>query len=231
VRGTLGVLVQARNRECCPHSRPYSILLLRRVSASHFVRTIERLLRRGIVPDAILLSGGGNNVVGDEFAMLLDHARSPTPGLNEDVLRGVIDQRIRNAYVSILTAVTEICRAKTGHTFRILVHGYDHAVPDGRGFLGGWGPFPGPWLQPGFRQKGFFDLHINRTTMRRLIDRFNRMVRDAAATPGFEHVRYVDLRGTLSNGLDYKRWWANELHPTRRGFSAVAAQFAAAIRL
>jgi hypothetical protein len=41
-------------------------------------------------------------------------------------------------------------------------------------------------------------------------------------------VRYVNLRGTL-NSASYKQDWANELHPTERGFKAVAARIAAAI--
>ena len=46
---------------------------------------------------------------------------------------------------------------------------------------------------------------------------------------GFSHVRFVDLRGTLPGGSTYKDWWANELHPTEKGFEAVAARFADAI--
>ena len=55
------------------------------------------------------------------------------------------------------------------------------------------------------------------------------MLRDVAATAGFGHVRYLDLRGTLASGSAYKSWWANELHPTKRGFAAVADRFDAAI--
>jgi hypothetical protein len=102
-------------------------------------------------------------------------------------------------------------------------------VPDGRGFLGGWGPLPGPWLEPGFREKGFEDLAVTTRIVGDLIDRFNRMLRDVAGTAGFEHVHYLDLRGTLPTGAGYTRWWENELHPTRRGFAAVADRFAALI--
>ena len=62
-----------------------------------------------------------------------------------------------------------------------------------------------------------------------LIDRFNVMLRRVAALTEFSHVRYVDVRDLLSNGADYKTWWANELHPTERGFAAVADKFAAII--
>jgi hypothetical protein len=195
---------------------------------SRFRKVLEKLLRRAKLPKAILLSGGGNDVAGREFFMLLDHAGSADPGLNENVIRGVIDVRIRNAYVGILTSITDLCVATTGHTIPILVHGYDRPVPDGRGFAGGW-PFPGPWLRPGFHQKGFLDPTQNRAVVGKLIDRFNDMVKDVAAHRRFRHVRYVDLRGTLPGGTGYTEWWGNELHPTKKGFKAVAQKFADAI--
>jgi hypothetical protein len=194
-----------------------------------FARTIEKLLRQSVIPDAILLSGGGNDVAGDEFGMLLNHASSATPGLNRDVVRGVIEDRVRNAYVTIIAAVTRVCRERIDDVIPILIHGYDHPVPDGRGYAGGWGPFPGPWLEPGFRAKGFGRLDQTTPMVGELIDRFNDMLRDVARTPGFGHVHYLDLRDTLGNDATYKTWWANELHPTKRGFSDVAGKFAAAI--
>jgi hypothetical protein len=192
-----------------------------------FTGQLGKLVRRGVVPRAILLSGGGNDLAGDEFHMLLDHIASPAPGLNADVVGGVIRVRIRNAYVTLISAITKLSRDTTGTTVPILIHGYDRPVPDGRGFL--FKPFPGPWLRPGFERKGFSDLDATTAMMGALIDQFNRMVRDVARLKGFEHVRFVDLRGTLSNGPAYRTWWDNELHPTSRGFSAVAARFARVI--
>ena len=196
---------------------------------ANFKKVLEKMLRRAELPKAILLSGGGNDVAGDEFFMLLNHASSANPGLNEDVVRGVIDVRIRDAYIALVSAVTELCIKTTGHTIPIIVHGYDWPVPDGRGFGDGWPipGLPGPWLRPGFIRKGFMNLTGNQETMRSLIDRFNKMVKSVAS--GFSHVRFVDLRGTLPGGSTYQDWWANELHPTKKGFAAVAARFADAI--
>ena len=194
-----------------------------------FTRVIERLIRRGTIPDAILLSGGGNDIAGTQFGMLIDHVRSAHAGLNPQVIGGIIDQRIFDAYVTILTAVTDVCGRRTGGPIPIVIHGYDYPVPDGRGVLGGWGPLPGPWLQPGFRDKGFDDPASCLDMMVALIDRFNAMLRRVAALQPFAHVRYLNLRGTLQNGPTYKTWWANELHPTERGFAAVADKFAAVI--
>jgi hypothetical protein len=164
--------------------------------------------------------------------VLLNHARSRQSGLNDLIVSGVIDNRLRDAYVTILSAVTAICRERSGRAIPIIVHGYDYPVPDGRGFMGGFGPLPGPWLEPGLREKGFDprgDLDGCTVLVAALMDRFNAMLAEIASIPAFAHVKYLDLRGTLSNGPGYKTWWANELHPTLRGFTAVADRFAAAI--
>lgn len=189
-----------------------------------FARLVEKVIARGTPLKAVLLSGGGNDIAGDEFGMLLDHARSAAPGLNNEVVSGVIGRRVRNAYIMILQKITDVCTGKLGAPVPILVHGYDYAVPDGRGFMGGWGPLPGPWLEPGFRAKGYKELRERVEMMADIIDRFNAMLKGVAAI--FPHVYYVDLRKTLPNKPgEYKDWWANELHPTEPGFRRVAAKF------
>lgn len=191
-----------------------------------FTRSIEKVLRRGDKPKAILLSGGGNDIAGDEFGMLLNHAGSAIAGLNRNIVKGVIDERIRTAFVFIISAVTCICEQMTGGKIPIIVHGYDYPIPDGRGFLGGWGPLPGPWLEPGFREKGFEEMDKRFAMTKGLIDRFNEMLIGVVSLKGCEHVKYIDLRNTLSHGEDYKAWWGNELHPTGDGFSKVTDKFA-----
>jgi lysophospholipase L1-like esterase len=114
-----------------------------------------------------------------------------------------------------------------------VLHGYDYPVPDGRGYLGGFWVLPGPWLEPGFRQKGYDVMAQRCEIMVALIDRFNAVLKRIPAQPGLSHVKYLDLRGTLSNqlaGNRYKSSWANELHPTEAGYGAVAARFHGAIR-
>ena len=59
-----------------------------------------------------------------------------------------------------------------------------------------------------------------------LIDAFNTMLQQLSALPQFDHVRYVNLRGTLSQGANYKDDRTNELHPIESGFRAVAARIA-----
>ncbi len=192
-----------------------------------FSRRLEKLLRNGTVPRAIVLSGGGNDIAGEEFGMLLNHAASPIAGLNDDIVTGVIDKRVKTAYAFVIAAITAISQQYLGRPLPIVVHGYDYPVPDGRGFFGGFWLLPGPWLKPGFEEKGFDDFVANTALMSQVIDRFNRMI--SALATQFDHVHYIDLRTTLPNDQRYRTYWANELHPTERGFSMVANQFAALI--
>jgi lysophospholipase L1-like esterase len=194
-----------------------------------FASRVEKVLRTGTKPKAILLSGGGNDVAGDEFAMLLNHAVSGRPGLNDSIVTGVVDERVHDAYATILQAITQVCQGLIGQTVPIIVHGYAYAVPDGRGFLGGFWFLPGPWLEPGFRQKGYEKMADRKPIVISIIDRFNAMLARLTSHPQFSHVKHVDLRGVLSNGSNYKSDWDNELHPTPNGFKKVAQKFKDAI--
>lgn len=195
-----------------------------------FTRRIGKVAQRGDRVVGVLVSGGGNDIAGAEFAMLLNHARSARRGLDARMVEAVVDQRLAEAYLVLLGAVTAVCRQMLGRPVPILLHGYGYAVPDGRGFAGGAWFLPGPWLAPGLAQKGYRPLEDGRPILVALIDRFNAMLQRVAATPGLGHVRYVDLRDALpSDPAQYRRWWANELHPTSRGFDAVAVRFAAAL--
>jgi lysophospholipase L1-like esterase len=194
-----------------------------------FSRQLEKLIRTGRIPKAILLSGGGNDIAGPEFGILLNHASSAIAGLNEQVVTGVIDERLRMAYITILAAVTQVCRNWLQQPLPILIHGYDYPIPDGRGFRGGWTFLPGPWLEPGFRDKGFDKLEERKALAKKLIDRFNKMLSELVALPQFSHVTYVNLRKTLSSAADYKQSWDNELHPTPKGFKLVTDRFVAVL--
>jgi lysophospholipase L1-like esterase len=189
----------------------------------------EEVRKRGLVPRAILLSGGGNDIAGDEFGVLLNHKLSGLDPLNARVVEGVPADRVLHAYATLIAFVTRLSRDCFGREVRVVIHGYGNAVPDGRGFLGGSWKLPGPWLEPGFRRKGYADLHERIKVMEDLIDRFNRLLAALPGQPGFGHVRYRDVRRLLPNDSGYRRWWDNELHPSSRGFQAVAADFDAAI--
>lgn len=189
-----------------------------------FARKLDKILAQGAAPKAALLSGGGDDISGHEFGMLLNNAFSPIAGWDKKVIDGLVNDRIMTAYVQMLSAMDQICKQRVGRQVPILIHGYDYPIPDGRGFCGGW-PFTGPWLEPGFREKNFRELPVRTGLMRELIDIFNTMLRNLVSLEQFRHIHYIDLRGTLP-AKGYESWWENELHPTRKGFEAVSQKFA-----
>lgn len=189
-----------------------------------FAAAVEKVIGNGHTPKAILLSGGGNDIAGGEFGFLLNHAGSPKEGFNDSVVRGVVDERVRDAYVWIIRTITDLCQKMLRRKVRIILHGYGYPIPDGDGVLGGWGPLPGPWLRPGFIEKGFNNLPQNTLMMRTLMDRFNNML--AGVAREFPHLRYVNLRDLLPAT---KTLWANELHPKEAGFRLAAKEFEKAI--
>jgi hypothetical protein len=199
-----------------------------------FARCMDKIVALGATPKAILVSGGGDDIAGKEFGMLINNLDLiPIPGWNNQVITGVIDTRIAAAYRLMIVSINSLCQKNLGRIFPILVHGYDYPVPDGRGFLGGGWLLPGPWLKPGFDEKRFADVNVNTQMLMTLIDRFNTMLQNLVREPGFQNVTYIDLRGTLSNRqADYKDFWANEIHPNaggifggQDGWGAVAAKF------
>lgn len=194
---------------------------------------MSRLAETGKTPVAILLSGGGNDIAGPELTLLLNHARSGLPKLNERIVAGVFEVRLRTSYLTYIQAVTNLSILYYKRAIPVLIHGYDYPIPDGRGYAGGWGFLPGPWFKPYFEQKGYDSVTENAATLKVLVDRFNSIIEAIPKQSGYEHICYVRVKGTLSSQLapqqQYQGDWGNELHPTRAGFRRVAAKFNEAI--
>ena len=196
-------------------------------------RTFERVARRGETPAGVVISAGGNDFAGPELAVLLDHRGSDHAGINSVIADELVEHRLREAWEHLLGFTRQLTVELFDVPVRTVVHGYDYAVPDGRGFLGGAGPLPGPWLAPSYGQNGIGSqtragLRTRSDLTRELVDRYNVMLQALVAEPGLEHVVYVDLRGVL-HARDYKDDWANELHPTQAGFGEVAARINGAL--
>jgi hypothetical protein len=144
----------------------------------------------------------------------------------------LVNRRLVAAWATLIGFTTTLSERLFDQRTPTFIHGYDYGVPDGRGFgggfLGGFGPLPGPWLAPSYERKGIEPMGEGRRLTADLLDRYNEMLRGLTERPGFEHVRYVDLRRTLQS-RDHTDDWANELHPTRDGFTRIAARLDAAM--
>jgi Dyp-type peroxidase family len=178
-------------------------------------------------PQALLIGGGGNDVVryfnieprnSPLYKMLRLPPHAGEDLLIEDEVHAFIDIKIANFYRAILNCVVHDLKHDTN--IPVLIHDYDHSIPDGRK-----DPAAGPWLAPIFNVAGITDLTVSREVVRRLIDRVGRMVATVAAEyPG--RVFPVATAGKLELDsryqVDYKLLWANEFHPNQDGFDVLA---------
>lgn len=174
---------------------------------------------------AILISGGGNDVAGDQtlFKSLFNPAGPGVPFLNGPAVHETVTIDLRRTFTQIITAITELCVQELGRKVPIVLHGYDYPVPDNRDAV-----IAGPWLYPGLNSLGYTDLEQRKAAMQALIDKLNEMQLELLSQTGFEHLMHVDLRNTLRRDQTYKLHWQNELHPTSPlGFTAVADRIAA----
>lgn len=193
------------------------------------VRALQKMVDRQMPPQAIILSGGGNDVAGRTFSQFLNHRSSATPGLRDEVVDAVLRDVIMQGYSIIIGGINEVCQDLLGKTVPIVTHGYSYAVPDGRGFrllL----EFAGPWLRPGLDVKGYDDEDEMHDIVVDLIDRLNAAQKAFAESGPFNNVRHVDLRADIPSGENYKKWWRDELHLTKKGYKVAAKRFAEQLR-
>jgi hypothetical protein len=185
-------------------------------------------------PRGVLLSCGGNDIV-NAFGVILNHRASGLEALNEPVVQGLLDLRLKAAIVSLVRSVFVFgAHYFPGSTFPVVLHGYGRPVPDGRGYPLGFG-LVGPWLKPAFAARGHVsaepqsdvELSANAALIASLIDRFNdRVLASIASEPAFAgRVKHVDLRPFFSNavaGGAYQATWRDEIHATQPAYSKAA---------
>ena len=192
---------------------------------------IRILAKKQRIPIAILLSGGGNDIV-RKMDTLIHDKRLGEGILNHPKVDELIDQVLYSYYLTVIDYMTNYSQKYFSRTVPILVHGYAYIVPDGRGKRDADGKNIG-WVKKVLFKKRHRNLQKNTAATQELIDKFNRMVKTVSQREGFEHVSYINLRDCASNGLvddAYKLDWRDELHLWRRGLKSAARRFDKAIR-
>ena len=174
----------------------------------------KRLSDPKIHYDALLFSGGGNDLVGDQFCLWLrPFTTGATPTSLIDLGRfDAILQFVEAGYRDLV----EI-RNRLSPTTKIFVHGYDYPPPNGKGVCG-----VGPWLRPSLTYRGIVDKALQQDVMKEILQRFRAVLKQVEATS--TDLFYVETQGTLQ-----PQEWHNEIHPDRKGFTKVARQFQAAL--
>lgn len=165
---------------------------------------------------ALLLSAGGNDIVGREFTEVLKpFARGQSA---HDSLDAAAWKRKLEELLAGYRRVFKAFRALDA-SVPILIHAYDYANPLPEQGLG-W-PRDG-WLGAPLRGRGYADGPLQAEIVKELLEDVNIAFRELAETePG---VHFVDNRNVVSGR------WFDELHPTDEGFSGVAANFQKTLR-
>jgi hypothetical protein len=176
--------------------------------------------------DAILLSNGGNDIVGEEMKEFVKSAaQSQSAGstvwgqIPPEVYDHIRLDRFGAALSYAITDFQEVVdyRDSSSPESIIFVHTYDYIYPSGDPYK--LGPITvGPWVKPALDDVDLTDPVKQRIVTSWLVDQFSAALKAYASAKA--NFRVIDSRGTLTS----KRQWANEIHPTASGFEAIAKQ-------
>jgi hypothetical protein len=159
-------------------------------------------------PDAILFSGGGNDIAGDQFCIFLDYNVQGAAGLNA--------QRFGNALGIVEASYRDLFafRDRYAPGVPIIGHCYDFPIPNGA-----HPACVGPWLKPSLNYCGWTDVGDGARILRDALTRFKETLNglQQQAANNF-------LLGDTQNLLKAQEW-ANELHPYPGGFKTIANKF------
>lgn len=180
----------------------------------------------------VLFSGGGNDLLHEDQLRHIALDKAANPGKSG---AGLVDTGKLNGYLDAIDSqyrfiVEESIKAGQAagieNELYVLAHGYDYAVPDGRGVNVYGGLIKsGPWLTPVLRDEKHIDdlserQEIVNTILDGLNDRLKALARDV------ERFVWVDVRNTLVGRHD----WNDEIHPTNLGAQKVAGKIMYAIQ-
>jgi hypothetical protein len=188
------------------------------------VQYVKKVQSMGGRFKAALISGGGNDIVGDNgrnFRQLLKQgdAEDPDSWLRPEDADGIPGYASRlDAIVRGYEAYFDFVKNYLGD-IPIIGHIYAYPFPNGKSYRGmGMLDMAGPWFKPHLDAMQVPDA-LRRPILKSLIDGFaERLLELESRTPRF-HV--VDFRGKL----DDEGFWQNEMHPNDEGFGLLGEEF------
>jgi hypothetical protein len=167
--------------------------------------------------EVLLFSGGGNDIVGNPMALWIKDWNPAVPPAD------LIHQTRFDCALALVRAGYEdliALRDELSPSTHIVFHGYDFAIPDGRGICGF-----GPWLKPTFDLRNFATRAAAQEVVKAILQQVAAMLTSLAALP---KVTFINGQGTLAPQTSS---WHNELHPTRAGFNNFADIFNRELKL
>ena len=184
--------------------------------------------------DAILLSGGGNDLIAafphllraDILPNKVDPARPDL--LVDDAALALLDRYLIDSYTGFVNCRDRPAGRNAG--VPMIVHTYDYPTPNDAPALAFGIPVSGPWIHPLVKDRLPREAWVALTDY--LLDHVaETLLALPARLPNF-HV--IDTRGTLARAPLGARGaspdWENEIHPSRGGYRKLAAKVAAYVQ-
>ena len=168
--------------------------------------------------DAMLFSGGGNDIVDNPMALWIrdfDPTKTPAQQIHQPRLDAAL-AIVRAGYEDLIAM-----RDALSPTTHLFFHAYDFAIPDGRKVC-----HLGPWLQPTFVLRKFPDLASRTAVTKVMLEQFAAVMQSLAAAHAGT-VTFINGQGTLAPVASS---WHNELHPSKNGFNTFADLFHARLK-
>ena len=171
--------------------------------------------------NTLLFSGGGNDIVGNPFCLWLrSHASvqgDHTQAVDEPALAHALGI-IQTGYEQLFDLRDEILSATPNRRIVVIIHGYDFAVPSGKGVCG-----YGPWLKPSLDYRGWTNPTQAKSIVKNVLSRLSGLLMSLASRR--HDVFFVETQGTLA-----AKDWNDELHPKGPGFKQIAIKFVDKLR-
>ncbi|MFN8302379.1 MAG: caspase family protein [Saprospiraceae bacterium] len=164
-------------------------------------------------PALLLLSGGGNDILGESLSGFLNDTYDDAPDGER------VERFFKPAFLQELDALVDNYRTLFKYftslypDMFIIVHGYDYPRPlpaDSK---------KTSWLGKYFTQKNILREKDRNQAVRFMMDQFNQQLASAAAEYP-ERVHYLDLRGIVRDDQ-----WNDEIHPDNDGFQDISQRF------
>jgi len=164
--------------------------------------------------DVLLFSGGGNDIVDEPMALWISEwnpVLPPAAHLNTPRFAAALTL-VRSGFEDLIAL-----RNRVSAGTQLIFHGYDYAIPDGRGVCFN---AMGPWLKPAFDLRGFPTQQAGTEVVKLMLSEFAKMLQQLADI--HPKVRFINGQGLLPADTGA---WHNELHPSSKGYDLHADNF------
>lgn len=167
--------------------------------------------------DILCVSSGGDSIAGDQAVLWLKQ------NIGQGWENATDEEMMNNAINMVLGCYNDICliRDEIAPNCKIISHVYD--IPP-KSVLGKGVLMFGPWLKPSLDYCGWTDPNDQYHIISRWLSQMASRIMEKSKS--YNNWQVINTIRTLK-----PEDWANELHPTQKGFEKIAKLFASEIRL